>query len=328
MADAPDPTVRTMLALAAISYLRYDILFRTKQPRRRAAMSELIDRCSATAGWKIVWGPCGFPPKRCGFDQELMYVAQSPDDSPKLAIAIRGTNPPSLKDWLKGDFDLTLKPWNHDDPSSDAKISASTMLGLDTLRAMRDPTNGGQTIKEFLRGFLRLRPNTEICVTGHSKGGPLSSTLALWLAHTQKPQTDAAEAWDPEGKATVLAYSFAGPTAGNAAFAAYSDSVLRANCHRVWNKRDIAPRAFIPTEMDEIPNLYKLNPLDMGLLRLLVKLVAHRVDGLDYKQVGGAGSMFDSGALGLWDVVYEHLDSYLEQFGLINEMCTKTLFDL
>src|SRR5258708_6836160 len=71
-------------------------------------------------------------------------------------------------------------------------------------------------------------------VTGHSKGGALSSTLALWLADTQ---TD----WDQNNKATVTAYSFAGPTAGNKEFADHLDSVLRANHHRVVNPFDLVP---------------------------------------------------------------------------------------
>ena len=247
----------------------------------------------------------------------------------ELAIVIRGTNPLSLMDWIKGDFAVSqMTPWNYGKPPPGAAVSASTMRGLDTLRGLRDPLNGAKALKEFLREFLQQKPNSEVCVTGHSKGGLLSSTLALWLDNTRQAPDDPAEQWDPERRASVLAYSFAGPTAGNAAFANYSDYVLGANGHRVWNKRDVAPRAFIPKEMEEIPTLYELNPLERETLRLFINLVAQRVNGLGYRQISAGGTMFDRGARGLGDVVYEHLDSYLEQFGLINEMRTKTLFDL
>ena len=48
-----------------------------------------------------------------------MYVAQSARRNVRLAIAIRGTNPISITDWLFGDFMVThLFPWAYGDPAS------------------------------------------------------------------------------------------------------------------------------------------------------------------------------------------------------------------
>jgi hypothetical protein len=328
---AIDQTSQTMLAMAAICYRGYNLVTPDKQMRRRAAMNDYLKNCSATKGWEIVWGPCGSPAERFGFDEDLMYVAQNRDDPSQLAIAIRGTDPISLKDWIEGDFELTLKPWKYGNPPpKEASISESTMLGLDTLSGMRDPTsNGGQTLKEFIRDFLREKSKAEIYVTGHSKGGPLSSTLALWLADTQKAQTDPAEAWDSDGKATVFAYSFAGPTAGNGAFAEHSDLLLGPNCHRIWNSRDIAPRAFVSAEMMEIPDVYQLRCLKRLAARKFIARIGAAVQEEEYRQICGRGTNFDSalkGGLFLTEIIHQHLDSYLKEYELIGEMSMKKLF--
>jgi hypothetical protein len=75
----------------------------------------------------------------------------------------------------------------------------------------------GIGLKSYLEAVVAdSREAIEIYVTGHSKGGALSSTLALWLADTQgRDHVRDEDLWDPEKKAQIYAYSFAGPTAGN-----------------------------------------------------------------------------------------------------------------
>jgi len=87
-------------------------------------------------------------------------------------------------------------------------------------------------------------------VTGHSLGGCLAGTFALYLK-------DNRESWDSSGTSRVCCITFAAPTAGNAAFAAYSDgqftdgggfpgwdSSLGTNCDAVRCSFDVAPLAW------------------------------------------------------------------------------------
>src|SRR5208282_805605 len=111
-----------------------------------------------------------------------------------------------------------------------------------------------------LRTFLAKTINNahepvDIFVTGHSKGGALSSTLALWLADTQgKGSVPKDEQWDIDGKATVYCYSFAGPSAGNAKFADHSNQKIGARCWRIANRQDLVPHAW--SDIAAIPWIY------------------------------------------------------------------------
>jgi hypothetical protein len=85
-------------------------------------------------------------------------------------------------------------------------------------------------------------------VSGHSLGGALSPTLALWL-HDLQTQ------WDPAKHASLSALPSAGPTAGNQAFAAYSDAQA-VQVTRVHNALDVVPHAWTTTDLQEVPDLY------------------------------------------------------------------------
>ena len=136
------PTDQEMMTLAAITYRGINLVL--PEAPKRARLRQLMDDCMTTfsavrGNWKIVWGPADFNAVSPGFDDVLMYVAQSADEK-RLAIAIRGTNPISITDWLFGDFMAThLVPWTYGDPSSirNAGISASTAFGLGILQHLR-----------------------------------------------------------------------------------------------------------------------------------------------------------------------------------------------
>ncbi len=51
-------------------------------------------------------------------------------------------------------------------------------------------------------------------------------------------------------------YAFAGPTAGDADFAAYSDARIGEDTHRVFNPYDIVPKAWDIATLEQIPDLY------------------------------------------------------------------------
>lgn len=388
------------------------------------------------------------------FDSAAMLVAQSRRHPARFVVAIRGTNPVSLYDWVFGDLTVTRQvPWPYDTEARDAgaRISFSSAFGLSILQHLRweppEPKSAsglwhalGEAVTSSLSGASlrltqRLEPVTgdavrtlrgriqsslgvltdwnqeaipdrlddrlevlyerhaalraspfgraldealdrleetpldplrlvlggaalrrmfasgaslqsflkeavsdaeapvEIVVTGHSKGGALSSTLALWLADTQGtsgvPEEDV---WDPERRATVHAFSFAGPTAGNESFARHSDHVIGPRCHRVENGLDVVPHAWEVETLREVPDLFAEPVHRPDVVRRLIDDLVEDVAPLGYRQIGGhvtrlPGVLDPSKRWFIEQTVHQHLDGYLQQMGLDDEMTMDTFFD-
>jgi hypothetical protein len=400
--DDPSATT-TMLTLAAIAYRGINLVY--PEPFKNRRLRELMDDCMSRFSavkdkWRIVWGPASFSASSPGLDDSLIYAAEGMGPTPSLAIAIRGTNPMSVTDWLLGDLMVTHQvPWVYGNSADRVMISTSTAIGLGILQhllwsdtnvesntlTVTDPSarapstatplewldsirsrltaqpaislltrleqnlrntdapllnpgrlkggaapasQPGSTLKQFLSRYGANAGKYDIYVTGHSKGGALSSTLALWLADTQGPQNDPAEQWDPQKHASLHCYSFAGPTAGNAEFAAHSDVALQ-DCHRIWNPNDVVPHAFIPDQLTGLSQRYGLQGLEKTVCDELTAQVANAVQALDYRQICKSGSPIDctlvAGLPLLAQIVHQHLDSYLEYFGLSDEMTSLSL---
>src|SRR5215469_5554916 len=97
------PADQEMLALAAISYRGYNLLLpeNIRRARLRQLMEDYLQSVPCVSGkWQIEWGPADFRSVSPGFDDALMYVAQSIESPSMVAIVIRGTNPISLTDWI------------------------------------------------------------------------------------------------------------------------------------------------------------------------------------------------------------------------------------
>jgi hypothetical protein len=203
--------------------------------------------------WKVVWGPGVFTMPGALYQDNMMFVAQSLVDTTQYVIAVRGTNFISDLDWLMEDFDiLQMIPWS---TLQNAAISESTSIDLNILWAIKPPTNvlgAGKTFREFLKGETSRFPSgINLCVTGHSLGGCVGGTLALALKEGRA-------SWDNKsGNSRVCSITFAAPTAGNAAFATYSDQqfagqggfpgwdqTLGTNFDAVRCSYDVAPLAW------------------------------------------------------------------------------------
>ena len=189
----------------------------------------------------------------------------------------------------------------------------------------------GATLFEFLRAAVSEASGpVEVVVTGHSKGGALAPTLALALAqcqgseHVHRPQR-----WDPDERATVHCYAYAGPTAGNAAFADLSDHVIGANCHRVANRLDMVPHAWMTRPsprskglfIDDLPTLYAAPVHRIRSLDLLAKTVINDVAPLEYRHVGKHVTILDGEVdperrLYFEQAAYQHMEAYLEMLDL------------
>jgi hypothetical protein len=443
-----------MLTHAAITYRGFALVLPEDRARLRATMAECLHTLGPVKNqWDIVWGPASFRSKLSAFDDAAMYVARSRTQPSRFVVAVRGTNPVSLFDWVFGDL-LTSRqvPWPYGTGPGvkDARISFSTALGLSILQHLRweplaptvttglttsiferirgelggvatallrhletdvseplrrvssalqtklatlsaiatqlatapadrvvqlirerrasqsardtlqlldeafdhlretriDPLRlllGGSEVRRLfasgvgLQSFLRAAvqesgAGTEIYVTGHSKGGALSSTLALWLADTQGRDVAKDDQWDPDRKATVHAYSFAGPTAGNGAFVRHSNAVIGPRCHRIANNLDVVPHAWARTDLEAIATLYPSPVLPIPFLGQFIGELAREDAPLDYQHVGNdvtalPGDLNRRKLLFLDQMIYQHLDGYFEQMKLAGEMNTATFFN-
>jgi hypothetical protein len=107
-------------------------------------------------------------------------------------------------------------------------------------------------LKNFLHDNTHLQ-NVQVAVAGHSLGGALSPTLALYLV-------DKKSDWDPENKASVGAFPTAGPTPGDEGFASYYEKQIAAN--KIYylsqhNALDAVPHAWEKSDLEKIPTLYE-----------------------------------------------------------------------
>src|SRR5262249_11071035 len=166
----------------------------------------------------------------------------------------------------------------------------------------------------------------EVIVTGHSKGGALAPTLALWLREALD-SGDPEERWDPSGRARVRCHAFAAPTPGHAGFADRIDRVLGADHRHLRNANDIVTHAWQSDELAQIPALYGARSAPFA--RLLADVIAH-VGPLNYRQARSGVSTFagaiDSSRMFAAEFIYQHMDAYLAELGLLPEGITPVTF--
>src|ERR1041384_6135851 len=89
--------------------------------------------------WQLVWGPCVFKfPLIAKYRDNTVYVAQNTQDKSQYALALSGTNPHEITDWLFEDFLVAdTVPWNYGKRPAGAKISLSAALSLGILHNLK-----------------------------------------------------------------------------------------------------------------------------------------------------------------------------------------------
>lgn len=208
----------------------------------------------AIGTWTVVWGPGIFCSDPASSPDNLLFVAQQ-ENTNNYVIAIAGTNFSGTSfDLLREDLAVgETVPWvlsvPHRPAPVGAAISKGAFLGLSILRKISTSEGAvqpGLTLEDFLKAESTKGP-LNLCVSGHSLGGALAPTLALFLQSIQSK-------WDQSGSSTVMAMHIAGPTAGNKLFADYSNEVLTID--GFFNSLDVVPHAFAASDLGKLATIY------------------------------------------------------------------------
>jgi hypothetical protein len=319
-----------MAALAFIAYLGEELTGSDDKVEGElypCLVSQLAAEPVTADKWTLTWGPAVYKFDIAHYDDNMLYVVRDAADPAHLAIVTRGTNAKAILDWLLEDLDVGHQvAWRYGDAPSGAKISQATENGLRVLQTMV-PASGpvpNQTLAQFLMTYSQANGALQIHVTGHSLGGALAPTLALWLADTRRD-------WDASGQSTIAVVSLAGPTAGNAAFAAYSDSRIGSSTTRLHNPYDVVPLAWNDATMGTIAGLYAPQIEPENVIRDAIDVARDLVKHKGYAQIRPnapalPGALFD-GTSYLDQVVSQHTCGYQCALGLVPPLYTPVSLD-
>lgn len=208
---------------------------------------------SLAGNWKCVWGPAVMKHKTYNKAINTMFIAQNVDSPSVFVVAIAGTNFTSVDDWVAEDFDIaTIKYWdsivaNIYDTAVFAKpqkvtnpfVSRATYRGLFNLASLTDKVTN-TTALAFLKSVGdTAKGKINIWTTGHSLGGALSPTLALYLNDTKAT-------WCPNdsNNVSINCLAVAGATPGDISFSRRYYKELGSNTIRIWNHNDPVPHGF------------------------------------------------------------------------------------
>jgi len=92
----------------------------------------------------------------------------------------------------------------------------------------------------------------------------------------------------------------------------------------------VVPHAWAVSDLEQIPSLYELPEVEQRILKDVVDKGIQSVKALDYQQVGDVVTELPGvlvrGKPLLLQLVHQHLDGYLQQMDLGEEMNTLTFF--
>lgn len=240
-----------------------------QRPHAKGFLQEQLQALESVIGtWNVVWGPCFTPPlPDVLIPRNTMYAAQNAGGD-QIVVAIAGTDPESLYDWLREDLDITPIAWPY--ASNAGEVTTGDNNGLTNLLQMK---SGKHTLQEFLSNIPN-KSAVSLTFTGHSLGGALSPMLALALMDPASTLTEESDVsignW-----AEVSLLATAGPSIGDAAFLSYFNSTLAdASCTFIWNANDIVPHAWNKATLMELTSPANIYDLTLDPTQCLAKQLA------------------------------------------------------
>lgn len=272
--------------------------------------------------YEIVWGPADHKDGLEVFTDSLMFIVRNKEYPSEYTVVIRGTSPLSLATYIYQDYWINdLCYWDSGNPPVNAKISHGVYLGLHILQQLKPiskvPGNN-KRILDFLKNIVNnSTEKITINITGHSLGGALAPTFALWLY-------DKSNFIWPERKPDIYTYAYAGFSAGNKLFAHYSNKIMKDKCFRYNNHLDVATYFFNKRSLGKIPLLYAPhNHMDI-FVWIYYKWIYHKAIGRGYMQIETSikiGSKVDKSKWLYWSQLgYQHTAAYLKRFvDIVNE---------
>lgn len=304
-------------ATIALSYAAYADNLEVEIDRAHDKIIDTLLKLRPYIGkYDIIWGPAIYKTKYEIFCDSLVFIAQCKEDPSEYFIAIRGTDPVSLDTFIYENYDVFEQVWwDYGSAPLQAKISKAMYTALhDLLQA--ESYNKYRNCKTGMVDFLtdiinHNKKKVDITITGHSLGGGVSSTLALWL-HDKIPFL-----W-PEKPFDLHVFSYAGPTAGNEAFAAYSDRIIGNVCHRFVNPLDMAPKLWNKNDILSLFKLYKpiasIDPISLFVLKLISFLLKNK-GYTQIKTMEPVESELKASLDSYWfQMIYQHIEPYLDEF--------------
>jgi hypothetical protein len=286
-----DKKLQTIFAISALSNIGFT-KYGTQQELEDSISKEiktvldnkLVKRLFGE--WQVVWGvgvfQSQFTAKTSKQADNVMFVAKGSfvgETTPQYIISIAGSL--TMYDYIIEDFWVSeTVSWadvlenSTFDPAP--MISKGTDVGLKNLLNMAP---GGVRLLKFLKSITDAPgEKVDIIVAGHSLGGALSSTLALYLA-------DRRDLWDKNNKALLSVVPSAGPTAGNREFANYYDQQLGPVTTRIWNSIDLVPHLWHKSCLEQIPGLYLPEYPVCELVEVMVEVAKKMSQNTDYSQI-------------------------------------------
>ena len=304
-----------------LSFIALAGFWHTEPGKVSEAVVELMARMQPRQ--ELVWGPALRMPltdrsgKAILRSDALVFISRDRDTG-EYCVVFRGTNPVSSMEWLFQDFKVREQvPWRRISPGrapEEASISEGAAAALSLrlgLRPEESVAGAGTSLAEALLDIAERREAPcGLTFTGHSLGGLLAPLAALWLV----------ERLEAEGGSAPLqrieAWTYAAPTAGNRAFAAYLDARLPGH-RRYANALDLVPRAWEEEAMASLPSLYGPDIGPQPVARSMLRLGARLAKGGDYAQPGDALPVPAEvipvlGGLYLLEAAYQHCGPYLD----------------
>ena len=188
---------QVMLTLAGVAHRGFHDVLHDEQHdlRVRGAVQAGLDELVPVRGeWTLVWGPVTSHGARELVDTNAMYVVRHAREPTRYVVALRGTNPASLSDWVFGDFWVNaVVPWPYAEAGARVAISASTALGLAALQTMRSrPT--GQTATGLVASAI-ARAGGLLRRVGEAASGLPRAPLAILRGQLNNQVTRMVASW-------------------------------------------------------------------------------------------------------------------------------------